>query len=165
MLERAGTGTTILSGSNIYTGNTSIVGGKLIVGNGTSGSLGNTAVTVGGSVASNTPPLGGSGMIGGATIISAANGGAAGTHAPGVATVDSGVGKQTFSSTLSYGAGSIFEWDLNGNTTDNRGLAGGFDAVGGSGSAALADSIIAGGRDGTARRRRESGTTPRRRNP
>lgn len=89
---------------------------------------------MGGTTAASTPTLGGGGTIAGATQISAANGGVAGTHSPGISTVDSGVGKQTFSSTLSYGAGSIFEWDINGNTTGNRGTAGGYDAVDGSGA-------------------------------
>ena len=97
---------------------------------GTGGSLAGTAVTVGGATATigSTPTLGGVGPIGGATVIAAASGGAVGTHAPGIAGVANGVGTQTFSSTLTYGSGSIFEWNL---TTGAEGTAGtDFDSVG-----------------------------------
>ena len=104
--------------------------GKLLIGTG--GSLGNTAVTVGGALANGTPVLGGGGTIGGATVISEANGGAAGTHAIGIPGVASGVGTQTFSSTLTYGSGSIFEWDLIASTVDpgaNEANSGSYDRL------------------------------------
>jgi fibronectin-binding autotransporter adhesin len=131
-LTKKGAGTQILSGTNLYAGATQINQGKLLIGTG--GSLANTAVTVGGATATGTPTLGGVGTISGATVIAAAGAGAAGIHAPGIVGVDGGVGKQAISSDLSYGSGSIFEWDINGNTTGSRGAAGGFDAVDGTGT-------------------------------
>lgn len=131
-ITKNGAGTQTLSGANSYTGATQVNQGRLLIGSG--GSLANTAVTVGGVTATGTPTLGGVGTIGGATVIAAAGGGAAGIHAPGIAGVDGGVGKQTFSGNLSYGSGSIFQWDINGNTLGNRGLSEGFDAVDGTGT-------------------------------
>ena len=105
-----GSGTQTLGDANTYTGTTSVLGGKLIIA--PTGSLANTLVTVGGASASGTPTLGGGGIIAGATTLAAASGGAAGTHAPGISGVSNGVATQNFSSTLTYGSGSIFEWDL-----------------------------------------------------
>lgn len=110
-LTKAGAGTLILTGANTYTGTTTIDGGKLIVGDGTSGSLGNTAVTV-----KTGATLGGSGNIGGATVIEAN-----GIHAPG-----NSPGVQTFESTLTYNDSSIFAWDLD-TTKTGRGTA--YDGV------------------------------------
>jgi hypothetical protein len=68
-----------------------------------------------GSSSSNRQTLTGSGGVTGATTI-----GGFGTHNAG----DGGVGSQAFSSSLNYASGSIFEWDLNANST-----ASGFDTV------------------------------------
>ena len=133
-LVKDGTGTQTLSGVNTYAGGTTINGGTLLV-NGSTAS--GSAVTVGGSTASGTPTLGGSGTINGATTISAASGGAAGIHTPGgVGTV----GTQTFTSTLNYGSGSIFEWDLQAASTSDPGIVsnastGTYDKVVANGSA------------------------------
>ena len=127
-LTKSGSGNLTLTGTNTFTGATQVNAGKLMIGTG--GSLAGTAVTVGGATATigSTPTLGGVGPIGGATVIAAASGGAVGTHAPGIAGVANGVGTQTFSSTLTYGSGSIFEWNL---TTGAEGTAGtDFDSVG-----------------------------------
>ena len=121
-LTKTGAGTLTLTGTNTYTGGTKVNAGSLVIGSG--GSLAATAVTVGGATATGTPTLGGIGTIGGATTISAANGGVVGIHSPGIAGVSGGVGTQAFSSDLTYGNGSIFEWDLNAHSTST-----GFDKV------------------------------------
>ena len=130
-LTKADAGKWILSGTNTYTGATTVNSGTLLV----NGSLGNTAVTVGGATATGTPALGGGGTIGGATVIAGAGGGVAGTHAPTARTSGNG---QTFTSTLTYDTGSIFEWDLNAATsntgTSNQGSYGQVIATGASGS-------------------------------
>jgi len=130
-LTKADAGKWILSGTNTYTGATTVNSGTLLV----NGSLGNTAVTVGGATATGTPALGGGGTIGGATVIVGAGGGVAGTHAPTARTSGNG---QTFTSTLTYDTGSIFEWDLNAATsntgTSNQGSYGQVIATGASGS-------------------------------
>ena len=130
-LTKADAGKWILSGTNTYTGATTVNSGTLLV----NGSLGNTAVTVGGATATGTPAVGGGGTIGGATVIAGAGGGVAGTHAPTARTSGNG---QTFTSTLTYDTGSIFEWDLNAATsntgTSNQGSYGQVIATGASGS-------------------------------
>ena len=118
-LAKTGGSTQVLSGTNTYTGTTAVKAGALLIG--TTGSLANTAVTVGGAGTTGTPTLGGGGTIGGATSIAEAGGGVSGTHAPGVAGVNNGVGVQTFSSTLDYGSGSIFEWSLQASSTADPG--------------------------------------------
>jgi fibronectin-binding autotransporter adhesin len=111
-LIQAGNGTTILTAGNSYTGPTTVSAGTLVV-NGDQ-HLATGAVTVSGTLA-------GTGTVGGATTISSG-----GTHAPGeVGTV----GTQNFSSDLNYADGSIFEWDLNANSTSNLG----YDMVGAAG--------------------------------
>ncbi|MGL5019374.1 MAG: autotransporter-associated beta strand repeat-containing protein, partial [Luteolibacter sp.] len=109
-VTKAQAGTWVLSGVNTYTGSTSVNAGTLVI-NGNQ-SAANGAVSV-------TGKLTGSGTVGGATTINAA-----GVHNAGNPTVASGVGSQTFSSTLNYANSSIFEWDLNSNST-----ASGFDTV------------------------------------
>jgi autotransporter-associated beta strand protein len=119
-LTKSGSTTQILSGANTYTGATTVSGGTLLIG--TSGSLANTDVTVGGVGSSGTPTLGGGGSIGGATSIAAAGSGVVGAHAVGVTGVSNGVGTQTFTSTLDYGSGSIFEWNLQAIDTADIGV-------------------------------------------
>jgi fibronectin-binding autotransporter adhesin len=125
-LTSTGNGTLTLTGDNTYTGATAVSQGSLIVGNGTSGSLANTSVTVGGNGSSGTPTLGGRGTIAGATTISSAGTGVVGIHAPGVAGANGGVGSQTFSNNLTYQSGSIFEWDINtaADTSDSVSVGG-----------------------------------------
>ena len=105
-LAKDGAGTLTLNAANTYTGGTTVSAGTLVV----NGSLSTGAVSVSGTLA-------GTGTVGGATTI---NDG--GTHAPGPV---GEVGTQAFSSDLNYAAGSIFEWDLNANSTSM-----GFDMVG-----------------------------------
>ena len=70
-LVKVGSGTQTLSGVNLYTGTTSIVGGALLIGSGTgttsTASLANTAVTVGDGTLAGT--LGGNGTINGTVTV------------------------------------------------------------------------------------------------
>jgi autotransporter-associated beta strand protein len=96
---------TVTGNSSIGSGST-ITGGTLKASGGTltfNSTSGNTsAVTI-----DSGATLTGNGTIGGAATID-------GTHAPG-----SGVGTQNFSSTLSYGSGSFFEWDVANTGSDS----------------------------------------------
>ena len=120
-LTKTGAGTQVLTGVNTYIGATAVLAGRLVV-NGSTAS--GSAVVIGGSSATGSPTLSGAGTIGGATTISSAGGGVVGIHAPG----DGGVGKQTFSSSLTYESGSIFEWNLAASPSESgRGTS--YDAV------------------------------------
>jgi hypothetical protein len=77
-----------------------------------------------------TGKLSGSGPVGGATTINSG-----GIHNAGSPTVAAGVGSQSFSSTLAYANGSIFEWDINVSST-----ASGFDTVSATGGVAVGTS-------------------------
>ena len=115
-LTKDGAGILTLSANNNYDGATTVSAGTLVV-NGNQAAA-NGAVSVSGTLA-------GTGTVGGATTINAG-----GTHAPGAVGV---VGNQNFSGNLHYAADSIFEWDLNANSTDNPyGMA--FDMVGAGGN-------------------------------
>jgi len=57
--------------------------------------------------------------------------------------VSGGVGTQTFSSTLGYGAGSIFEWDLSAASTTDPGLVS--DALTGTYDQVVATGAVTGG--------------------
>jgi fibronectin-binding autotransporter adhesin len=118
-LVKADAGMWTLSGANTYTGGTTVSGGTLVVNN-TTGSgtgTGNVTVNVNGTLAGN-------GTIAGATTIS-------GTHAPGDPAVNSGVGTQTFGSTLDYTNGANVEWELLSSTTAGPGTNYDQIAVGG----------------------------------
>ncbi len=107
-LEKAGTGTLVLSGTgNDYAGPTAVSAGTLLINSSTAG--GNVTVASGAT-------LGGIGTVGGATTIS-------GTHAAGSA----GIGTQRFSAGLTYESGSTFSWDLGSLTTTGAGTS--FDSV------------------------------------
>ena len=113
---KSGAGTEILSGANIYTGGTTVSVGKLLVNNTTGSGTGTNTVSVTGGI------LGGTGTIGGATTISA---GAIHTAA------DAGtIGKQTFTTGITYNQDSIFEWNLTANTDTSIGTRGiNYDAI------------------------------------
>jgi autotransporter-associated beta strand protein len=83
-LTKLGTGTLVLTADNTFTGTTTVSGGTLQVGNGTTGSLAGTGAVI----VSSGAMLSGSGGIGGSVTVSAG-----GVLAPGVGTV--GTSNQT----------------------------------------------------------------------
>ena len=107
-LVKSGNGTWAVSGTNTYTGTTTISAGTLLIN-------GNQPLATGAvSVASNAT-LGGNGTVGGATTFTGTS-----IHSAGSAAAT--VGTQNFSSSLTYGNGTIFAWDLDtltgGDVTD-----------------------------------------------
>ena len=101
-LLKTGAGNVVLTGLNTYTGPTTVNTGTLTLASGTS--LANTsAVTVGAGAT-----LTGAGTIHGATTIQS------GGHLAGGASPAT----QTFSSSLTFNSGSIFDWSLNASTAD-----------------------------------------------
>ncbi len=155
-LIKSGTGTWTLSNTNTYTGDTTVKAGtlalgasgtvanstKLVVGDaGSSGAILDVSAKTGGFTLGATQTLSGIGSVDANDgvnkyTITMANGA---THAAGNSSANGGVGKQTVDGNLNYGAGSVFEWTLNGNTTasGDRGVAGGYDAVDGTGTLAV----------------------------
>jgi len=120
-IGKSGAGVLTLSGTNNYTGATTVTAGTLVVNGNQSAATG--AVTVGGTLA-------GIGTIGGAATIN-------GTHAAG----NIGIGKQTFGSDLSYASSSsIFSWELGSETTSGRGTN--YDAVDVAGTLSANDSVL-----------------------
>ncbi len=107
-LTKVGTGTLTLSGTNSYTGTTTVSAGALIINGNQSAATGAMSVASGAT-------LGGSGTIGGATTIN-------GIHSPG-----NSPGIQTFTNDLAYGATSVLNWELISNATATRGTD--FDGV------------------------------------
>ena len=96
-------GNWVLAGANTYTGATTVSGGSLRVGNGTSGSLGATAI----SISAGSLVLAAGGSIGN-TSISVTGTGAFATQ-PGSGTLSAGTaGAGTSGATLSLGAGTTF---------------------------------------------------------
>ena len=117
-LTKTGAGTLTLTGTSDYTGATNVNVGTLVV----NGSLADTEVTV-----ASGAKLAGSGTIGTDTNKAASvTIQAGGTHSPG-----NSPGSQTVNGDTTYADGSIFEWDINGNTnaSGDRGAAGGYDGV------------------------------------
>jgi fibronectin-binding autotransporter adhesin len=105
-VTKTGAGILAITGSNTYSGSTTVSAGELKV----NGSTGTGAVTI-----ASGATLSGTGTIGGATTIS-------GTHLPG-----NSPGIQTFSSDLTYAqvglTGPQVYWELAGNTSSNSPLA------------------------------------------
>ncbi len=124
-LTLASSGTTTLSGTGSYAGSSSLNAGTVAINGNQSAAIGAVSVSNSGT------RLVGTGTVGGNTTI---NSGA--IHSAGAATPNA-MGLQTFDQTgiattdLTYGAGSIFEWDLNANKdTDSSGVRGSdYDAV------------------------------------
>jgi outer membrane autotransporter protein len=88
-----GTGTTVLTANNTYTGTTTVAAGKLVVNGSIAGS--DTTVLKGAT-------LGGTGILGNTTIERG------GTHAPG-----NSIGTQTVSGNYVLGAGAVLEIEVN----------------------------------------------------
>ncbi|POR53195.1 outer membrane autotransporter protein [Bosea psychrotolerans] len=107
-LTKQGSGKLILTGTNSYTGPTSVLGGLLVV----NGSLTGSAITVSGGA------LGGSGTVGSVVI---ANGG---TVAPG-----NSIGTLNVAGNVAFAAGSTYQVELN--------AAGASDLVAATGTATL----------------------------
>ncbi|MGB6223679.1 beta strand repeat-containing protein [Haloferula sp.] len=133
-LTKTGNGTIVLSGNNTYGGATNVDEGTLVIDGDQSGATGDLTVA-------NGATLGGSGTIGGDVEIS-------GTHMVG-----NSPGIQTVKGNLRYNAGSIFEWELIGNTVAGRGTD--YDGVNGSAtkdltivSGAIFDIILDGSSNG-----------------
>jgi autotransporter-associated beta strand protein len=102
--KTSGTGVVRFDGTNTYTGATTVTAGTLLINGSTvAGSAVNVAAL---------GTLGGNGTVGGATTFTGA-----GVHAPGSAAAT--VGTQAFSSTLAYGTGTIFNWDINVDGASN----------------------------------------------
>lgn len=125
-LTKLGLGTLTFSGTNIHEGPTTVSAGTLNVTGSFATGGAESVVTVGGNGSTGTPRLAGSGTliapsITGPTTIAAAGTGVVGIHSPGGRDTNgtaSLLGTQFFGSTLAYGTGSIFEWQLNATTTD-----------------------------------------------
>jgi fibronectin-binding autotransporter adhesin len=106
--ELGGTGGVTMNGSatwelnrtNTYTGATTVNSGKLLI---TGSTAAGSAVTV-----ASGATLGGTGTVGGATTI----------QSGGHLAVGNSPGTQTFSSSLTFNSGSIFDWELNADTAD-----------------------------------------------
>jgi len=124
-ITKTGDGSLNLTGSNTYGGATHVNAGSLWINGVQARAIGTVTVASGAT-------LGGIGALGGATTIESG-----GTYAPGETA--GAIGKQTFSSSLTYNSGSIFEWDLNGTTSETS-PQGTYDQV----EAAGAVSVISG---------------------
>ena len=102
-LTKTGSNTLTLTGTNTYGGQTGVNAGTLVINGNQGGATGAVTVASGARLA-------GAGTVGGATSVA---GGA--LHSAGAI---GDPGTQTFSSTLTYGSGSIFQWDLDAGTAD-----------------------------------------------
>jgi autotransporter-associated beta strand protein len=139
-LEKLGVGTLTLNGANTYTGNTTVTVGTLKLGSTGSisdssnyivnGTLDVSAITPATFTVAAGKTLSGTGTINatGRTLS------IEGTHAAGgIGTV----GSQAITGNLDYGTSSIFDWDLNANST-----ASGFDTVSATGDITVGASTV-----------------------
>jgi autotransporter-associated beta strand protein len=118
-LLKAGLGSVSFSGTNSYTGVTQINAGTLFI-------EGDQQAATGAVTTASGATLGGKGIIGGATTIASG-----GSHRIGASESDNQAGYQTFTSALTYAAGSQAFWRLMDNTTvpETAGIQN-FDQVG-----------------------------------
>ena len=121
-IVKTGPNAQVFSGINTYTGTTQVNEGILSV----TGSLGLSAVTVGGATATvaGTPTLTGVGTIAGTVTIAAASGGAAGIVNPGTA---GGIGNLTTGAATING---IYACDINASASDVLAVGGDLDLSG-----------------------------------
>lgn len=100
---KIGTGKQILTGANTYGGTTTVNAGILVIN-------GNNIAATGVVTVASGATLGGSGVVGGETIIN-------GIHSPG-----NSPGLQTFVNGLTYNDGAMVNWELATNSTGARGV-------------------------------------------
>ncbi len=121
---KVGGGTVILTNANTYDGTTTVTAGTLLANNSTGSATSAGAVGV-----SSGATLGGSGSISGATTISSGGIHTAGTSVTAV-TPTATLAQETFTTGITYDAGSIFEWNLTANADNSSGTRGvNYDAV------------------------------------
>jgi len=133
-LNKTGDGTLLLSGDASYKYGTTVTAGTLLINGNQSAATG--AVTVDGYA-----KLGGTGTIGGATTIQNH-----GVLAPGGSGISSG--NLSFSSTVAFQSGSIFEWDLtsySGSGSTNRGAYDQVNATGAVTGTGIFNIVLGGG--------------------
>ena len=115
-LTKSGSGTLVLTGTNTYTGTTNLDQGTLVV----NGSLSSGEVNIAsGTMPSGAARLKGNGVIGGATTFAADPDGS-GSQTGGIHSPGESVGKQNFTSDLTYSHGSIFEWEISATLKDSN---------------------------------------------
>jgi fibronectin-binding autotransporter adhesin len=118
-LTKTGAGDLALTGTNTYTGITTINAGKLVVGVSGTGSITSDV-----SVAS-AAILGGSGTITGNVTLAAES--SSGAHDGGTLAAGNSLGTLTATGSTDFAKGSIFSWDINATGTPARGT--GYDGL------------------------------------
>lgn len=139
-LTKSGAGTLLINGTGSYTGATNVNAGILRIASGgtintTSGvSIGagefnynsSTALSQGVTFSTTGGTLSGTGTITPAVVITNLNRQTSGTSVT-AANPTAVIGKETFTTSIDYQAGSIFEWNLSADTLGTRGAQ--YDAV------------------------------------